>query len=82
MAEGADRHTVSCEVRLEFSRHEDALKVQKSVELDNEGYVESKVEGGAIVARMGADSLKSLLHTLDDFLSCVGVAENIITRKR
>jgi len=69
-----------CELRLSFGSAADAEKVHKSVELDNQGYLESKVEGSSIVARIEADSLRSLLHTLDDFLACVGVADHIVSK--
>jgi tRNA threonylcarbamoyladenosine modification (KEOPS) complex Pcc1 subunit len=69
-----------CELRLSFGSVADAEKVHKSVELDNQGYIESKVEGSSIVARIEADSLRSLLHTLDDFLACVGVADHIVSK--
>jgi len=73
---------VICDLRLEFPSHESAETVHRAVEQDNEGFVESRVEGSSIIARMEADTLKSLLHTLDDYLSCMGVAENIVTKKR
>lgn len=66
---------------LEFGSEADAEKVHRSVELDNEGYLETRVEGRAVIARIEADSLKSLLHTLDDLLACVSVADRIVSGK-
>jgi len=77
---GAPR--VVCDIRLEFSSPEEALTVQRSVELDNEGYVKARVNGSSIEAHVEAGSLKSLLHTLDDYLACLAVADNIVTKKR
>jgi tRNA threonylcarbamoyladenosine modification (KEOPS) complex Pcc1 subunit len=77
---GAPR--VVCDIRLEFSSPEEALTVQRSVELDNEGYVKARVDGSSIEAHVEAGSLKSLLHTLDDYLACLAVADNIVTKKR
>jgi hypothetical protein len=51
------------------------------VVLDNQGYIDSCVRDKAIVARVEADSLRSLLHTLDDFMACVAVAEGIVLKK-
>lgn len=65
---------------LEFHSPEAAANVLKSVEMDNDEYVDSRLDGSSIVAHMEADSLRSLLHTLDDFLSCVGVAEKVISK--
>lgn len=72
---------VRCSLVLGFESADEAEKVHRSVALDNEGYLETRVEGDTIVAEIAADSLKSLLHTLDDFLSCVSVAEKVVSRK-
>jgi hypothetical protein len=73
--------TVRCSLTIAFRSAAEAETVHGSVELDNEGYLESKVEGSSVVASMEADSLKSLLHTLDDFLACVGVADRVVSKK-
>ncbi len=75
-----ERNKVECKLRLEFRSKEEAERIHSSVSLDNESYLSSKVEGNAIIAEIHADSLKSLLHTLDDFLSCTSVAERIVSR--
>jgi len=66
---------------LEFRSPEEAEKVHRSVELDNQGYVTTRVVGSSILADVEAGSLNSLLHTLDDFLSCTSVAEKILSKK-
>ena len=71
---------VTCKLHLEFGTPEEAEKVHRSVALDNQGFLTSGVEGRAIVAEIRADSLNSLLHTLDDFLACTGVAERIVSK--
>ena len=71
----------SCTLTLEFPSHEEAEKVHKSVELDNLGYLSSHVVGNRIVADVRAESLNSLLHTLDDFMACTSVASKIVTKK-
>jgi len=72
---------VSCEIHLEYPSNEVAEKVHRSVVLDNQGYIDSRVRDKAIVARVEADSLRSLLHTMDDFMACVAVAEGIVLNK-
>ena len=72
---------VRCTLVLEFPSPEEAEKVLRSVELDNQGYIATKVVGSAIHAEMSSTSLKSLLHTLDDFLACTSVAEKVVSRK-
>jgi hypothetical protein len=71
-----------CVLTLEFPSSAEAENVHESVRLENEGYLESAVEGNVLRAEADADSLKSLLHTLDDFMACVGVAHGIVTKKR
>ena len=72
---------VSCEIYLTYPSDEIAEKVHRSVVLDNQGYIDSKTRGSAIVARVEAESLRSLLHTLDDFMACVAVAEGVVLKK-
>lgn len=76
-----DEGCARCRLTLEFDSSESAQKVHRSVELDNLGYLESKVEGNRIVADVKAESIRSLLHTLDDFLACTGVASKIVSKK-
>jgi len=73
---------VLCRLSLEFSSPDEAQRVNRSVELDNEGYLETIVVGNGITAEIQASSLNSLLHTLDDFLACISVAEKVGPKKR
>jgi tRNA threonylcarbamoyladenosine modification (KEOPS) complex Pcc1 subunit len=81
MPEQNDAPKVRCELHLEFDSNESAEKVHRSVELDNQGYIVTRVDGRVIHAEIEADSLNSLLHTLDDFLACTGVADKIVAKK-
>jgi tRNA threonylcarbamoyladenosine modification (KEOPS) complex Pcc1 subunit len=72
---------VRCTLVLEFPSPQDAEKVHKSVELDNQDYIATEVVGSAIHAEVSSSSLKSLLHTLDDFLACASVAEKVVSRR-
>ncbi|OGS41782.1 MAG: hypothetical protein A3K67_07255 [Euryarchaeota archaeon RBG_16_62_10] len=73
---------VRCSMVLEFPSRQEAEKVHASVELDNQGYVSTRLVDRTIVAEVEAESLNSLLHTLDDFLSCASVAGAIVEKKR
>ena len=66
---------------MEFASPDQAMRIHRSIELDNQGYVSTKIEGNAILAEIEASSLNSLLHTLDDLLSCTSVAEKIVSKK-
>jgi len=52
-----------------------AKAVAASVALDDEGYIRTRRSGATITATATADGPMSLLHTLDDYLACVSVAE-------
>ena len=52
-----------------------AKAVAESVSLDDQGYIRTRRKGATIFATATADAPMSLLHTLDDYLACVSVAE-------
>jgi hypothetical protein len=52
-----------------------ARAVADSVSLDDEGYIRTTRKGATITATATADGPLPLLHTLDDYLACVSVAE-------
>jgi len=70
---------VPCTARLvfEFSGEREASRVARALEPDNEGFVATRVRGSKIEARMEARSIDALLHTLDDYLACLGIAEDV-----
>ena len=82
MSQASEASKVRCTLRIEFPSKEEAQRVHRAVELDNQGYVATKVDGAAILANIEASSLNSLLHTLDDLLSCTTLAEKIVAKKR
>ena len=73
---------VRCNLRIGFPSNEEASRVHRAIELDNQGYVSTRVDGDSILAEIEASSLNSLLHTLDDLLSCTTLAEKIVSKKR
>ncbi|MDR0523513.1 MAG: hypothetical protein LBG62_03735 [Candidatus Methanoplasma sp.] len=63
------------DVRLEYDRRRAAESVFEAVCPDNEGYVESELDGKAIAFRLEAESAGALKNTADDLLACVRAAE-------
>ncbi len=63
------------QLTLTFDDAATAEAVASSVSLDDEGYIETTRRGRTITAKAAADGPMSLLHTLDDYLACVSVAE-------
>lgn len=72
---------ISCTMEFNYDSADEAQAVAKAVEVDNEGFVHTVVEGKRITSTAESESISSLLHTLDDFLSCVSVAERVVNGK-
>lgn len=70
---------IGCRVRLvmEFPTEESARNVAMALEPDNEGFVRTRRDGKTLVAEAEAQSIQALLHTLDDYLACLGIAEGL-----
>ncbi len=69
---------VECRLEFSYQSPELAQKVLSTVELENYPFVRARVEGPLLVSETSADSLESLIHTLEDYLSCVAVAESML----
>ena len=62
-------------VELEFPEVHVAKAVAAAVAPDDETYVSTRRAGRTIRANADAAGVMSLLHTLEDYLACVSVAE-------
>jgi hypothetical protein len=60
---------------LTFRDAATAKAVAEAVSPEDEGYIHTRRRGAAIHATASADAPLSLLHSLDDYLACVSVAE-------
>ena len=69
-----------CFLTLEFKDAETAKKVHRSIKIDDSGFVRSRVKGKTLEASIESSSVASLLHTLDDYLACVSVADGIVNK--
>ena len=72
--------SVRCKLRLSYGSEEEARRILSSVETDNLGYVTSRLVGSTIISEIVADNIMSLVHTLDDYMSCLAVAEQVIEK--
>ncbi len=68
-----------CRVRLtlRFGTAEQARRVAKALEPDNEGFVRTRLEGRSLQVKADAASIPALLHTMDDYLACLAVAARL-----
>lgn len=66
--------------RLEMNYGEHAELIYRSVKVDDERFVESFLDKNKLVAEISSSSPGSLLHTLNDYLSCLSIAEKILDK--
>ncbi len=69
---------VKCEIYIECKNKEIANLINKALSIDNERYIKTEVRENYIIAKAEAENIMSLLHTLDDFLSCLSLAMKIV----
>jgi len=72
---------IKCQVSIEFDDVNTAKTILKSIEIDNLQFIESQINGKKLETNIHGKSISSLIHTLDDYLSCVSVAEKVAKNK-
>lgn len=72
---------VKCSLTIDFDDVKKAEAVLRSVQVDDLDFVKSKINKKQLEAVIESGSVSSLLHTLDDYLACVSVAEKVISKK-
>ena len=65
----------SARLTLGFDDVDSARAVAAAVAVDDDGYVRTTRRGRTLIAEAAADGPMSLLHTLDEYLACISVAE-------
>lgn len=70
----------SCDIVIDFDDVDKVKTVLRSIEVDDLNFVKSKADGKRLKAHLEGESVSSLLHTLDDYLACVSVAEKIVDK--
>lgn len=69
---------IQCRIELEYGDPATALAVHRATTPDNAAFVKSDVSGTRVVAVLDAASPLKLLHTVDDYLACVAIAEKAV----
>jgi len=69
-----------CTITIEFENAKKTKKVLRSIQTDDHGFVKSKQRGKTLEAVIESNSVASLLHTLDDYLACVSIADDIVNK--
>jgi hypothetical protein len=65
---------------IEFDNTKVAETVLNSVSVDDFDFVKSKKTDKKLEAHIESNSISSLLHTLDDYLACISVAEKVVKK--
>ncbi len=71
---------ITCTLYITFPSQQQAEKILASIKVDDYQFVSSELTDTAIKATITSTSISSLIHTLDDYLSCVSVAEKMLTK--
>ena len=79
---GAIRMKSSARLTLAFEDSATAQAIAAAVALDDEGYIRTTRRGRILTAEAAANGPMSLLHTLDDYLACISVAERMAREAR
>ncbi len=81
MIRGTRFMAITCKLEFGYDSKEEAEAIAKAVEVDNYQFVKTTVHDKQIISTVKSESIPSLIHTLDDFLACVGVAEKVLKKE-
>ncbi len=68
------------ELEFHYDDEDMARAIFKAIEVDNYQFVRCRLEGRKIMCRVEGEKPSKLLHTIDDLLACLIVAEEAYRR--
>lgn len=68
---------VKSKIELKFKTEKTAKITYKTLEVDNENFLDSKLEGNTITYEINSESLTTTLATIDDLIACEILSEKI-----
>ena len=71
---------IKSSIKMEYKDSQYAEIVYKSLEVDNEGFVQSVLDGNVINFKIESDKLGSFLATADDLIASEILAEEIMKK--
>jgi tRNA threonylcarbamoyladenosine modification (KEOPS) complex Pcc1 subunit len=71
-----------CSLIFEYKSEDIAKKILNSIKVDNYDFVNSQINKNTITTNIKCNSVSSLIHTLDDLLACITIAEKIVENKK
>ena len=72
---------VKSKIELKFKTDKDAEIIYKTLEVDNENFLDSKLENDTITYTIDNESLTTTLATIDDLIACEILSEKITSIK-
>ena len=72
---------VKSKIELKFKTQKDAGIIYKTLEVDNENFLDSKLENDTITYTIDNESLTTTLATIDDLIACEILSEKITSIK-
>lgn len=72
---------VKSKIELKFKTPKLAEITYETLEVDNEDFLDSKLEGDTITYEISNESLTTTLATIDDLIACEILSEKITTIK-
>ncbi len=70
--------SVDCEIVLEYDEERDAIAVMEAISPDNAPYAKAERDGRKVIIRSHSGTCPQMLHTMEDLLACVRVAEEAV----
>ena len=72
---------VKSKIELKFKTQKDAEIIYKTLEVDNENFLDSKLENDTITYTIDNESLTTTLATINDLIACEILSEKITSIK-
>lgn len=73
--------TIECKLKITYPDKKTTETILKSLKVDDVSFVTSTIKNHTqLQVHIQAKTLPSLLHTLDDYLACLTVAEKIVNK--
>jgi hypothetical protein len=73
---------IKAEISLEYYNKTQASIALKSLQPENENYLESEISGSKIKFNLSGKSLRSILATADDLIFCEMTVEKILEKTK
>lgn len=70
--------SVDCTIELDYASEGEAIAVMSAISPDNAPYAEAVRNGRRVTVRSRSQTCPQMLHTMEDLLACLRVAEETV----